>query len=58
MVIDHVEAEKLGLNINHHDVDSPLWIPLWKLHASYDMHCRMSAVAKIFESNRVSLSFS
>jgi ATP-dependent protease ClpP protease subunit len=55
MVIDHREAQNLGLNVEYQDPDSALWGCLWKLHASYDMMCRGSNVAKIMESRRVSL---
>lgn len=55
MVIDYEEARKLRLNVEQQEIESDLWQRLWKLHASYDVHCRGSGVAKIFESNRVSL---
>jgi hypothetical protein len=55
MVIDASEAEKLQLKVERQELESPLWQSLWRLHAQYDMFCRTNGVAKVFESNRVSL---
>jgi membrane-bound ClpP family serine protease len=57
MVIDCQEAIQLGLNIEPQDIEGELWSKLWKLHAASDMNCRTTGVAKMFESNRVSLAF-
>lgn len=56
MVIDHTETETLGLSVEHQDIESALWRKLWKLHAAYDLFCQSNSVAKLFESNRVSLA--
>ena len=56
MVIDYKEASDLGLTVERQDIESPLWVKLWKLHASYDMYCRSSNAQKVFESRKVSLA--
>jgi len=56
MVIDYHEAAKLGLKVDVQDIESSLWQKLWKLHASYDLICRTSGTAKLFESAKVSLA--
>lgn len=56
MVIDHEEAERMGLTVDYEDPDSELWCVMWRLHATYDMLCRQNpTLSKVMESRKVSL---
>jgi hypothetical protein len=55
-VIDWREAQKLGLNVKYvHPVDQ-LWEAVWRLHTSYEVFVRRHQIAKIYETNKVSIT--
>jgi len=57
-VIDHTEAHSLGLTVNYLPPHDPLWQAIWRLYCMYESDLRRNKLAKIFESTKVSLSFS
>ncbi len=56
MVINWKDAQDLGLTITHLKDEEELWQQIWRLHLAYEVKCRTSGVAKIFESRRVSVA--
>ncbi|WP_164928977.1 SDH family Clp fold serine proteinase [Gloeobacter violaceus] len=55
-VINAVEAEELGLNINYLGPQDRLWQKFWFLFCMYDYDCRQLGYSKIFEGARISLA--
>ena len=56
-VIDSREARALGLKVTRLAPDSALWRKIWLLFCMYDFDARRDRLAKIFEGNTRSLSF-
>lgn len=55
-VIDHTEASKeLGLNVSYLPPNSSLWQAIWRLYCTYEVNMREEKLAKIFESETVSI---
>ena len=48
-VIDHTEAEALGLAVEYLEPSSPLWKKIWLLYCLYDYDVRQKNLGKIFE---------
>lgn len=48
-VIDHDEAQSLGLSIEYLPPDDDLWQRIWFLYCMYDHDCRKSRYLKVFE---------
>lgn len=53
-VIDYMEAQSLGLKVEHLAPDCDLWKRLWLLRSMYSFDCRQAGYAKIFEGRRIS----
>ncbi|MFV1655253.1 MULTISPECIES: SDH family Clp fold serine proteinase [unclassified Phaeobacter] len=53
-VIDHVEAENLGLEVEYLPQDDVLWQKLWLLYSMYAHDAGQSGVVKIFEGRSIS----
>lgn len=49
-VIDSVEAQHLGLTVEHYATDDELWRKLWLLRTMYAYDCPRNGYAKVFES--------
>ncbi|MBP0019139.1 MAG: hypothetical protein J7647_16505 [Cyanobacteria bacterium SBLK] len=54
-VINVMEAEKLGLQIQNLSASDELWKKLWLLFCMYDYDCRQLGYSKVFEGARISL---
>lgn len=55
-VIDHTEAsEALELKVNYLPPNSSLWQAIWRLYCTYEVNMREEKLAKIFESEAVSI---
>lgn len=52
--IDHLEAERLGLNITALEIDDPVWRRIWLLYTMYDFDSRRDGYLKIFEGRALS----
>lgn len=48
-VIDHVEAQALGLNVTYLPHDDPLWQRVWLLYSMYSHDAQQSGAVKFFE---------
>jgi ClpP class serine protease len=48
-VIDHTEAESLGLSVEYLDPSSSLWRRIWLLYCLYDYDVRQRNLGKFFE---------
>lgn len=57
VVINVVEARKMGLKVKQYDSDENLWQAIWRLYCAYDLELRNKKLIKIFESKNVSLTF-
>lgn len=57
VVIDAEEASKLGISVAKLAKDDDLWRQIWYLHCCYGVLFRTRPIAKIFESETVSLPF-
>lgn len=55
-VIDHLEAESLGLKVEYLPLDNGLWQKLWLLYSMYSHDCAQSGVVKVFEGRSISTS--
>jgi ClpP class serine protease len=55
-VINHLEAQKLGLVIEYLPPDDEIWQRIWLLHCMYDHDCRRDRYVKVFEGPAVSTS--
>lgn len=55
-VIDHREAQQLGLQIDYLQPESDLWRKIWLLRCMYAYDAKSRGVAKMFESSRVGQS--
>lgn len=55
-VIDHVEAEKLGLNVNYLTPGDPFWDRVWLLYCMYAHDVMAGGLLKVFENNARSVS--
>lgn len=56
MVIDWREAGQLGLNVVRLKEEELLWQKVWRLYLAYDVKCRGSNLAKLFEGRKVSIA--
>ena len=56
--IDHVEATRLGLNVNYLSADDEYWQRIWLLYCMYAHDTAKSGVLKVFESKARSMSVS
>ena len=54
--IDHIEAGKLGLNVNFLQADDEYWKRVWLLYCMYAHDVQKSGAVKIFEGRSRSLS--
>ena len=54
-VIDHKEASSIGLRVEYLNSDDELWQRIWRLYCTYEIDIREEQVAKVFESEAVSL---
>ena len=54
-MIDHKEAESLGLKVNYCRHNEELWQRIWRLYCMYEIDASANGVTKIFESSKVSL---
>jgi hypothetical protein len=54
-VIDHNEAESIGLAVEYLAPDDALWQAIWRLYCAYEVDIRKDSLAKIFESAAVSI---
>jgi hypothetical protein len=57
VVIDADEARKLGISVVKLSKDDDLWKRIWYLHCCYGVLFRTRPIAKVFESDTVSLPF-
>jgi hypothetical protein len=55
-VIDHKEAQRLGLTVHYLEPSDLLWQWLWLLRCMYEHDARRQRVTKIFEGRRISSS--
>lgn len=55
-VIDHSEAEALGLNVRYLPPEDDLWQRIWLLYCMYDHDCRVRRYSKVFEGRRFSIT--
>jgi hypothetical protein len=53
-VINHVEAKRLGLNVEYLAPDDEVWQQIWLLYCMYDFDCRRDRYLKLFEEGSVS----
>lgn len=56
--IDHLEAKKLGLNVNYLEVGDPYWDRVWLLYCMYASDVMRDGLVKIFEGTARSMSVS
>jgi ClpP class serine protease len=57
-VIDHREANTLGLNVEYLKPEDEIWKRLWLLLCMYEHDCRRDRLLKVFEGRARSLSLS
>lgn len=55
-VIDHKEAQRLGLAVEYLEPSEPLWCWCWLLRCMYEHDARRQNVTKIFEGRKISCS--
>lgn len=55
-MIDHKEAQDLGLKVKYCQHDDELWQHIWRLYCMYEIDASANRSVKIFESSKVSLS--
>ena len=48
-VIDHMEAQSLGLSVEYLEPSSSLWRKIWLLYCLYDYDVRQNNLGKVFE---------
>lgn len=55
-VIDHREAQAIGLQVTYLQPEDELWRKIWLLRCMYEHDCRKNNLSKVFESNKISSS--
>lgn len=53
-VIDSLEAQMIGLNVEKLDSDNSLWKKIWLLRSMYSYDCKIHNYSKIFEGKTIS----
>jgi len=54
-VIDYIEAKSIGLTVEYLAPDDTLWQVIWRLYCAYQADIARESLAKVFESDRVSI---
>lgn len=54
-VIDHNEAQRIGLEVVYIESTEPLWEATWRLFTTYEVYVRRNNIPKVWETNRVAL---
>ncbi|MCK5644433.1 MAG: hypothetical protein KAJ19_26775 [Gammaproteobacteria bacterium] len=55
-VIDHIEADKLGLNVKYCDASDEFWQSIWLLYCIYAHDAEQSGMVKYFEGRSRSMA--
>lgn len=55
-VIDHTEAEEIGLNVDYRPHSDELWQRIWLLYSMYAHDVQQGGIVKVFEGNARSIS--